>query len=103
MDRTLHRLTADVILIQDRSVPGGNTSSERHMHLVGTAQHDKAPRAREGGIIEELWLEDGVWNCQRSPHLHPTAKIKRRFLHTCKTIHATRPSWRTVVQWTSND
>lgn len=60
---------ARVVLIQDRSVLGGNSSSEVRMHVVGADRHGHVPHAREGGIIEELRLEDAVWNQQRSPNM----------------------------------
>jgi hypothetical protein len=55
---------ASVVLIQDRSVLGGNSSSEIRMHIVG-ANYGR-PGARESGLIEELRLEDSVRNPQRS-------------------------------------
>jgi FAD dependent oxidoreductase len=55
-----------VILVQDRSVLGGNSSSEVRMHVVGANSHNSRPGWREGGIIEELRLEDAVHNPQRS-------------------------------------
>ncbi|HEY8743846.1 MAG TPA: FAD-dependent oxidoreductase, partial [Chloroflexota bacterium] len=60
---------AKVVLIQDRSVLGGNSSSEVRMHIVGADRHGHVSHAREGGIIEELRLEDAVWNQQRSNHM----------------------------------
>jgi hypothetical protein len=62
------RQGASVVLIQDRSVLGGNASSDVRMHIVGADVHGKRPHARESGIIEELRLEDAVRNPQRSPH-----------------------------------
>jgi hypothetical protein len=65
------RLGTDVVLCQDRSVLGGNASSEVRMHIVGAtglnggaAMEDEL---REGGIIEELRLDLAVRNPQRSP------------------------------------
>ncbi|HTJ78450.1 MAG TPA: FAD-dependent oxidoreductase [Rariglobus sp.] len=55
-----------VVLIQDRSVLGGNASSEIKMHVVGADCHGAKPGARESGIIEELRLEDAVRNPHRS-------------------------------------
>ncbi len=62
-----------VILCQDRGVLGGNASSEVRMHIVGangTGHFDRGAEleteAREGGIIEELRLENCVRNPQRS-------------------------------------
>lgn len=55
-----------VILVQDRSVLGGNSSSEVRMHVVGADSHISRPGWREGGIIEELRLDDAANNPQRS-------------------------------------
>ena len=54
-----------VILVQDRSRLGGNSSSEVKMHIVGANMHRSRPGWREGGIIEELRLDDAVNNPQR--------------------------------------
>ena len=56
---------ANVILVQDRSRLGGNSSSEVKMHIVGANMHRGRPGWREGGIIEELRLDDAVNNPQR--------------------------------------
>jgi len=53
-----------VVLIQDRSVLGGNASSEIKMHIVGADCHGSKPGTRESGLIEEFRLEDAV----RNPH-----------------------------------
>src|SRR5687768_10047186 len=55
-----------VVLVQDRSVLGGNASSEIKMHAVGADCHGKKLGARESGLIEELLLEDAVRNPHRS-------------------------------------
>ncbi len=67
------RSGAKVVLCQDRSVLGGNASSEVRMHIVGangTGSFDRGEEmlteAREGGIIEEIRLENSVKNPQRS-------------------------------------
>ena len=65
------RCGAKVILCQDRSVLGGNASSEIRMHVVGadfSGGRGAAleTEAREGGIIEEIRLENAVHNPQRS-------------------------------------
>jgi hypothetical protein len=57
---------AKVILVQDRSRLGGNASSEVRMHIVGANHHGSRPGWREGGILEELRLENAV----RNPHGH---------------------------------
>ena len=56
---------AKVVLVQDRSVLGGNASSEIKMHIVGADCHGHRPGARETGIIEELRLDDAVTNPYR--------------------------------------
>lgn len=57
---------ARVILVQDRSRLGGNASSEVKMHIVGADCHGGRPGWREGGLLEELRLDDAVSNPQRS-------------------------------------
>ena len=57
---------AKVVLVQDRSRLGGNSSSEVKMHIVGANNHRGRPGWREGGIIEELRLDDAANNPQRS-------------------------------------
>jgi len=65
------RCGAEVVLVQDRPVLGGNASSEIRMHIVGADCSGARGRvleveAREGGIIEEIRLENAVRNPQRS-------------------------------------
>lgn len=55
---------ARVLLVQDRSRLGGNASSEIRMHIVGADCHGSRAGWREGGLIEEIRLEDAV----RNPH-----------------------------------
>jgi hypothetical protein len=54
---------AKVVLVQDRSRLGGNSSSEVKMHVVGANSRHKG--WREGGLLEELRLADAVNNPQR--------------------------------------
>lgn len=56
---------ANVVVVQDRSRLGGNSSSEVKMHIVGANMHRGRPGWREGGIIEELRLDDAVNNPHR--------------------------------------
>lgn len=53
---------ARVVLVQDRSRLGGNASSEVKMHIVGADCSGGRPGWREGGILEELRLDDAVQN-----------------------------------------
>lgn len=57
---------AKVVLVQDRSRLGGNSSSEVKMHIVGANAHGGRPGWREGGILEELRLADVANNPNRS-------------------------------------
>jgi hypothetical protein len=57
---------AKVVLAQDRSRLGGNSSSEVKMHIVGADCSGKRLGWREGGLIEELRLDDAVNNPHRS-------------------------------------
>lgn len=65
---------ARVVLCQDRSVLGGNASSEIRMHVVGADSNGYRcgfpleVEARESGIIEEIRLLQAVTNPTRSPH-----------------------------------
>jgi len=60
------RRGASVLLVQDRSRLGGNASSEIRMHIVGADHHGHRPGWREGGLIEEIRLEDAVHNPHRA-------------------------------------
>ena len=65
------RCGAKVILCQDRSVLGGNASSEVRMHIVGADCSGSRgipliTETREGGLIEEIRLETAIRNPQRS-------------------------------------
>jgi FAD dependent oxidoreductase/F5/8 type C domain len=56
---------AKVVLVQDRSRLGGNSSSEIKMHVVGANNHKSRPGWREGGLLEEFRLDDAANNPQR--------------------------------------
>ena len=49
---------AKTALIQDRSVLGGNASSEIRMHICGADRHSARKNARETGILEEILLKN---------------------------------------------
>ena len=53
---------AKVVLVQDRSRLGGNSSSEVKMHIVGANCHTGRPGWREGGLLEEIRLDDAANN-----------------------------------------
>lgn len=53
---------AKTALIQNRSVLGGNASSEIRIHISGASDSLKKPELEEGGILYELMLENKVNN-----------------------------------------
>ncbi len=55
---------ARTALVQERSVLGGNASSEIRMHICGADHHGTRPDARETGILMEILLE----NKRRNPN-----------------------------------
>ena len=59
---------ASVVLVQDRPMLGGNSSSEVRLHTLGADGSGAGEKtdARESGIIEELRLEESVKNPQMS-------------------------------------
>lgn len=67
------RQGADVVLVNDRPVLGGNSSSEIRVSMCGatkTGHRSNRNRfAREGGIVEELALRTKYRNQAGNPHL----------------------------------
>lgn len=55
-----------VALLNDRTVLGGNASSEVRMHIVGATRHGCRENLRETGIIEEILLENKYRNPEHS-------------------------------------
>jgi hypothetical protein len=55
---------AQVVLMQDRPVLGGNASSECRVHICGADRHNSIKYMRETGILEELRLT----NLYRNPN-----------------------------------
>jgi hypothetical protein len=71
---------ASVVLVHDRAVLGGNSSSEIRVHVCGADHHGSRCKgdplvtglwndSRESGILEELRLTDAARNPQRSASL----------------------------------
>ncbi len=85
---------AKVVLAQDRSRLGGNASSEIKMHIVGADSHGARPGWREGGIIEELRLENAAINPQRSWEIWTYSSMIKSSanptLHCCSIACCTR-------------
>lgn len=62
------RTGAKTVLIQNRPVLGGNTSSEIKVGVLGADCHIRKKNARETGILEEVQLESKSKNPARSFH-----------------------------------
>lgn len=60
---------AKTAIVQNRSVFGGNASSEIRMHICGANCHSSKPNLRETGIVEEILLENKSRNPYASFHL----------------------------------
>jgi len=71
------RMGAKTVLLQDRTVLGGNASSEVRMHIVGATRHGKRANLRETGIIEEILLENKYRNPEHSYGLFDTLLWER--------------------------
>ena len=66
---TAARQGLKVVLVQDRSVLGGNASSEIRLWILGATSHmgNNNRWAREGGVIDEILVE----NIYRNPEGNP--------------------------------
>lgn len=60
-----------VILVQDRPVLGGNASSEVRLWALGATSHmgNNNRWSREGGVLDELFVENLFRNPEGNPHL----------------------------------
>ncbi len=68
---TAARAGVKVVLVQDRPVLGGNASSEVRLWILGATSHmgNNNRWAREGGVIDELLVENTYRNREGNPHL----------------------------------
>jgi len=66
---TAARQGLKVILVQDRSVLGGNASSEVRLWVLGATSHmgNNNRWAREGGVIDEILVENTYRNPEGNP------------------------------------
>lgn len=66
---TAAREGIEVVLVQDRPVLGGNASSEVRMWILGATSHlgNNNRWSREGGVIDELLLENLYRNKEGNP------------------------------------
>ncbi|HRE79753.1 MAG TPA: FAD-dependent oxidoreductase [Opitutaceae bacterium] len=68
---TAARAGIRVILVNDRPVLGGNASSEVRLWVLGATSHmgNNNRWAREGGVIDEILVENTFRNREGNPHL----------------------------------
>jgi len=76
---TAARAGLKVTLIQDRPVLGGNSSSEVRLWVLGATSHlgNNNRWAREGGVIDELLLENQFRNPEGNPLIWDTILLSR--------------------------
>ncbi len=73
------RTGAKVVLIQDRPVLGGNASSEVRLWVLGATSHmgNNNRWAREGGVIDELLVENTYRNPEGNPLIVDTILLEK--------------------------
>jgi hypothetical protein len=68
-----------VILVQDRPVLGGNASSEVRLWILGATSHmgNNNRWAREGGVIDELLVENTYRNPEGNPMIFDSILLEK--------------------------
>ncbi len=76
---TAARAGIRVVLVQDRPVLGGNSSSEVRLWVLGATSHmgNNNRWAREGGVIDELLLENLYRNPEGNPLIFDTVLLEK--------------------------
>ncbi|SHG61480.1 FAD dependent oxidoreductase [Fodinibius roseus] len=76
---TAARAGITVTLVQDRPVLGGNASSEVRLWILGATSHmgNNNRWAREGGIIDELLVENTYRNPEGNPLIFDTILLEK--------------------------
>ncbi|MBD2752941.1 FAD-dependent oxidoreductase [Spirosoma validum] len=85
---TAARAGIRVILVQDRPVLGGNSSSEVRLWVLGATSHmgNNNRWAREGGVIDELLLENLYRNPEGNPLILDTILLEKVVLEPNITL-----------------
>ena len=75
---TAARAGSQVVLMQDRPVLGGNASSEVRLWILGATSHmgNNNRWAREGGVIDELLVENMFRNPEGNPLILDTIMLE---------------------------
>lgn len=76
---TAARSGMKVILLQDRPVLGGNSSSEVRLWILGATSHmgNNNRWAREGGVIDEILIENLYRNKEGNPVIFDTILLEK--------------------------
>lgn len=76
---TAARAGVKVLLVQDRPVLGGNCSSEVRLWILGATSHmgNNNRWAREGGVIDEIMLENAYRNPDGNPMIFDTVLLEK--------------------------
>jgi len=76
---TAARAGVKVILVQDRPVLGGNSSSEVRLWVLGATSHmnNNNRWAREGGVIDEILVENTYRNKDGNPLIFDTVLLEK--------------------------
>lgn len=76
---TAARKGMKVVLVQDRPVLGGNSSSEVRLWILGATSHmgNNNRWAREGGVINEIMIENAWRNKESNPLIFDTILLEK--------------------------
>jgi len=76
---TAAREGISVVLFQDRPVLGGNSSSEVRLWILGATSHmgNNNRWAREGGVVDEILVENMYRNRQGNPVIFDTVLLEK--------------------------
>ena len=76
---TAARAGIRVVLVQDRPVLGGNSSSEVRLWVLGATSHmgNNNRWAREGGVIDEILVENWYRNPEGNPLIFDTILLEK--------------------------
>jgi FAD dependent oxidoreductase len=77
-----------VVLVQDRPVLGGNASSEVRLWILGATSHmgNNNRWAREGGVIDEILVENMYRNREGNPVILDTILLEKAVAETNLTL-----------------
>lgn len=76
---TAARKGLKVVLVQDRPILGGNSSSEVRLWVLGATSHmgNNNRWAREGGVINEILVENAFRNIESNPLIFDTVLLEK--------------------------